>query len=156
MSRTHELTYDPMVPIPTRAEGRRRRKPPTLREKYAAALLTIVRPNEAGQLVPVIPHAKAKGMTVSQIIAEFEVDHVIFDCWHGGNHPSNLLPRPKAEHRAKTRNDQRIIARTKRVIAKRIAEQDAISAKPTKRKQKMPHGRGSATKKTFRRGVVAR
>jgi len=82
-----------------------KRQRPTLKQKLAATLLTIVRPNEFGQLVPVISFEEAKGMTPDEIIARYQFDHAVYVTWGGGNHPVNLTPRTVADHRAKTRRD---------------------------------------------------
>jgi len=96
-----------------------KRRRPTLRERLAATLLTLVRENEFGQLVPVISFEEAKGMTADQILARYEFDHAVYVTWGGGNHPVNLTPRAVADHRAKTRRDLKEIGRVRRGLKRR-------------------------------------
>ena len=98
-----------------------KRKPPNLREKLAATLLMMVRPGKDGTMQPVIPFAEAKKMTAREIIGAFDFDHDVYVAIGGGNHPSNLTPRLRAEHREKTKRDLANIAKVKRGIAKRAA-----------------------------------
>lgn len=78
------------------------RKQPSLKTKLAAALLQMLRPNENGQLVPVIPYEDAKQMTADQIISVFHFDHGVLHAHDGPAEPWNLTPRPIKEHRIKT------------------------------------------------------
>lgn len=94
----------------------------SLKTKLAAALLTIVRPNERGELEPVIDFESAKQMTADQIISLFRFDHGHFHAWGGSDHPANLTPRPIIEHRIKTAKvDVPTIAKSAR-IARRHEE----------------------------------
>lgn len=80
-----------------------RRKSIPLKTKLAAALLTVVRPNEKGELVPVIDHASAKAMTEDQVLSVFAWDHYPVAVNQGGKDVHhNLVPRPIIEHRKKT------------------------------------------------------
>jgi hypothetical protein len=73
------------------------------RTKLAAALLTIVRPNEHGELVPVIDYASARLMTEDQILSIFQWDHYPTPVNQGGKDVHhNLVPRPILEHRTKS------------------------------------------------------
>ncbi len=84
------------------AKAPRRKRIPD-KVKWAAALLTIVRPDEFGRLVRVISHEAAKRMSVKQILAHYEYDHWPVRKRDGGpDEPWNLTPRPVLEHRAKT------------------------------------------------------
>lgn len=75
----------------------------SLKVKLAAALLTMKRPNDAGQLVPVITYERSKTMTPEQIISEFHFDHYpIREADGGPTEPWNIEPRPVSEHRRKT------------------------------------------------------
>lgn len=110
-----------------------KRKPPSSKEKLAAALLQLVRVNAEGKLEPIIDRDWAKGQTPEAIISAFEVDHhpipVALD---GTNHPTNLQHTLKAEHRAKTaKKDIPVIAKVKRVSKKHAAHVAKIEAKAT-------------------------
>ncbi len=85
--------------------------------KLAAALLTIRRENENGELVPVIPYEESKTMTAKQIIARFALDHYPIRHADGGpSLPWNLFWRPIAEHDKKTREiDIPQLAKQKRI-----------------------------------------
>lgn len=95
-----------------------KRKAIPLKVKLAAALLTIMRPDEFDNvLVPVIPHTEAKTLTADQIISRFEFDHFPISKWlDGPDEPWNLVPRPKKEHRQKTAKvDVPAAAKSKRI-----------------------------------------
>lgn len=89
----------------------------SLKTKLAAALLTMLRPNESGKLVRVISHEEAKRMTADQILARFDWDHYPIRKADGGpDEPWNLEPRPTAEHSKKTREiDQPQLAKQRRI-----------------------------------------
>ena len=73
------------------------------RTKLAAALLTVVRPNENGELVPVIDYETGRKMSEEAILAAFEWDHYPTPVNQGGKDVHhNLVPRPILEHREKT------------------------------------------------------
>jgi hypothetical protein len=74
----------------------------TLKRKLASALLQMLRPDESGKLVPVIPYEDAKLMTDDQIISLFHFDHGILHAHDGPDEAWNLTPRPIIEHRVKT------------------------------------------------------
>jgi len=97
-----------------------KRRRPTLRERLAATLLTLVRANDFGQMVPVISFEEAKGMTADEIIARYEFDHNVYVAWGGSNHPVNLTPRAVADHREKTRRDLGTIGKVRRSERKRL------------------------------------
>lgn len=79
------------------------RKPITLKTKLAAALCNMLRPNDAGELVPVIDYQSAKKMTEDQVLSVFHFDHYPVAVNQGGKDVHhNLVPRPIIEHRAKT------------------------------------------------------
>lgn len=98
--------------------------------KLAAALLTIVRPDENGNLVRVISHEEAKNLTAKQIISRWNWDHYPIRKADGGpDEPWNLEPRPVDEHQKKTREvDQPQMAKQRRLRGE-------TKAKP---KQKIP------------------
>lgn len=114
----------------------------SLTTKLAAALLTIRRPNENGDLVPVIPHEEAKRLTAEEIISRFEFQHgPIPHAFDGPAVHWNLEPLPKAEHREITAKiDIPRIAKAKRIgkaeeefrrrlLAKREPDSDEIGGK---------------------------
>jgi hypothetical protein len=86
-----------------------------LTTKLASALLTIVRDDGTGNLAPVIPRDEAKQMTAESIVSRFDFDHVELYALGGSIHPSNLVPRPRAEHREKSRKDTSVVAKVKRL-----------------------------------------
>ena len=89
----------------------------SLKTKLAAALLTMLRPNERGDLVRIISHEEAKRLTADQILARFDWDHYPIRKADGGpDEPWNLEPRPTAEHDKKTREiDQPQLAKQRRI-----------------------------------------
>lgn len=89
----------------------------SLKTKLAAALLTMLRPNERGELVRIISHEEAKRLTADQILARFDWDHYPVRKADGGpDEPWNLEPRPVAEHEKKTREiDQPQLAKQRRI-----------------------------------------
>ncbi len=73
------------------------------RTKLAATLCQMLRPNEAGELVPIIDYDSAKQMTEAQILSLFQFDHYPTPVNQGGkDEHHNLVPRPILEHRKKT------------------------------------------------------
>lgn len=110
----------------------------SLTTKLASALLHMVRQDEDGKFVPVIPHTEAKTMTADEIVARFDFDHVVFHAIGGDIRPSNLTPRLRAEHRDKTAKvDIPAIAKVKRLskseeeFRARITARDRGEPKPT-------------------------
>lgn len=94
-----------------------------LTTKLAAALLTIVRPDEHGVLCRVISHAEAKTLTARAILARFEWDHYPVRFADGGcSEPWNLEPRPIIEHRTKTAKKDAPEMKKARRIANRRAD----------------------------------
>ena len=118
-----------------------KRKAPTMAEKLASALLHLeaARCKLDPTLQACVDREKAKGMTPQAIIHHWEVDHYPVPVALGGsNHPTNLMPRPKAEHRHKTaKKDVPVIAKVKRagkahaehvqVMAEKAAPVDPMS-----------------------------
>jgi hypothetical protein len=79
------------------------RKAIPLKTKLAAALCNMLRPNDAGELVPVIDYESAKQMTEDQVLSIFHFDHYPTAKHQGGKDVHhNLVPRPILEHREKT------------------------------------------------------
>lgn len=137
-----------------------------LKTKLAAALLTILREDESGKLVPVISHDDAKKMTADQILSVFHFDH-----WPVAKHMDgedvhwNLVPRPIIEHREKTAtHDTPIAAKVKRVTADqeefraKMLAKVGIQVEVTGRKRKGPPIPGSRRSKFKRKmdGTVER
>jgi len=110
--------------------------------KLAAALLTIVRPNEAGEMVPVIPYEESKRMTAKQIISRFRFDHYPIRHEAGGpDKPWNLTPLPTKEHEIKTAKvDIPQAAKIKRLAPEVEEFRRKVLAKPCGHKRK-PTGR---------------
>ena len=78
-----------------------------------------------------IQYDDAKTLTPEQIIARWHFDHYPIPHAEGGtDHPSNLTPRPAAEHREKTAHqDVPGIAKRKR-LARKQAEHEARMTTP--------------------------
>ena len=142
------------------------RKSISLRTKLASALLTIVRPNDRGELERVIPHDMAKQMSDDQIISLFHFDHYPVPHAHDGPDEAwNLEPRPIVEHRGITAKiDVPRIAKAKRLSRSTIALAAVLAAKvtgdvspaPAKRpKYQWPKGRKIPTKSS-KRNVITR
>jgi hypothetical protein len=139
-----------------------RHRPPTLRQKLCAAYLRIL-----VLLGRAIPHNVAAQMTEQDIEALFEVDHDPEPVANGGsNHPSNLVPRLKAEHREKTRRDIKRIAKgkrlarsaeeTRRIILARVGQLADAEVMRRKRKHPLPCGKASGWKKPLGKSAVRR
>jgi hypothetical protein len=103
----------------------------SLKTKLAAALLTMVRPDDTGNLVPVIAHEHAKKMSPEQIISLFNFDHYPIPHAHDGPaEPWNLVPRLIREHRVKTATrDTPAIRRVQRVAPENEAFRQRLLAK---------------------------
>jgi hypothetical protein len=65
-----------------------------------------------------IPYEHAKQMTAHQIISLYHFDHGILHSFGPIDEPWNLRPRLIQGHREKTKKDQSIVAKTKRIDAK--------------------------------------
>ena len=89
-----------------------------LKTKLAAALLTMKRPDDNGELVLIIPHEHAKLMSDEQIISLFHFDHYPIPHAHEGPDEAwNLEPRLIAEHRTKTAKiDVPMMAKVDRIV----------------------------------------
>lgn len=120
----------------------------SLKTKLAAALLTMVRPDEAGNLVPFIPHEHAKLMSDDQIISLFQFDHDPIPHappFNGPDEAWNLTPRPIMEHRTKTaKRDVPVIAKTKRIArahSEFCARALGVVRIPKEKRSRFPKGR---------------
>ena len=102
-----------------------------LRAKLASALLQMLRPDENGELVRIIPHEDAKQMTDEQVISVFQFDHYPLREADGG--PTigwNLEPRPIKEHREKTAKiDLPEMAKSRRIREDQEAFQRRVLAR---------------------------
>lgn len=97
------------------------RSKPSKDEVIAALLLTLMRCDDSGKLVPCVDREEAKSLTARQIIERFEIDHYPIPVTLGGtNHPTNLQALLKAEHRKKTaKRDAGELAKMRRYLKKR-------------------------------------
>ena len=108
-----------------------KRKPPTLSEKLAAALMqlsTYAERDGRMVLVPIVDREAIKAIddpakAADSVRAMFECDHDPIPVALGGtNHPANLTHRIKAGHRHKTaKKDVPAIAKVKRLSEEQIA-----------------------------------
>lgn len=132
----------------------------SLKTKLASALLTLVRPDDEGNLVPFIPHEHAKKMSDDQIISLFHFDHHPVPHSQGGPDEAwNLTPLPLAEHRTKTSKvDVPQIAKTKRVARSHsefCARALGIVKLPKEKRSRFPKGRKMPSRQfAKRRGVL--
>jgi hypothetical protein len=106
------------------------RKQPNMHEKLAAAYLSLVHFHE-GRWQSVVDRMAAKDMTAQEICSLFEVDHYPISVFMGGtNHPTNLMPLLKADHRQKTyKKDALDHARVRRAEKAKVARLKAKHAK---------------------------
>lgn len=123
------------------------RKHISIKTKLAAALCQMLRPDEAGNLVPIIPHDEARKMTAEQVISRFEWNHhPIPHAFGGPSEHWNLDPEPKEHHRKITAEvDIPRIAKAKRISKSQEQFRQRILAKgsgelpePSKPKRKIP------------------
>lgn len=108
-----------------------KRKHVSLKTKLAAALLKMLKADDAGVLRPVIPFDEAKTLTADQIISRFHFNHYPIPHAHGGpDEPWNLDPEPVEHHREITAKiDIPRIAKGKRVVKAEAAHQAVMAAK---------------------------
>lgn len=109
----------------------RDRKHISLKTKLAAALCHMLRVDESGNLVRIIPHQEAVSLSADEIISRFHFDHdPIPHAEDGPDEPWNLPPRVKADHLAKTSKvDIPRIAKNKRVARAHAAHIETMAAK---------------------------
>lgn len=78
------------------------RKQPNMMEKLAAAYLSLMEFRE-GQWRAVLDRIECKSLSAKEICGLFEIDHYPISVFMGGdNHPTNLVPMLKEDHREKT------------------------------------------------------
>ena len=99
------------------------RKQPNMTEKLASALLALVEFRN-GEWRPTLDRIACKNLTAKEIIAEWEFDHYPISVSMGGNnHPTNLVPMLKEEHREKTANfDAKVHAKIRRAEKRQLKE----------------------------------
>lgn len=133
----------------------RKRPSISLKVKLAATLLTIVRPNERGELERVIPHEQARKMTADQVISLFHFDHWPIRHADGGPAaPWNLEPRPILEHRRKSAKiDAPQMAKSRRLAGARTED---APQKPPKPKTVIPGSKASPWRKRMNGHVERR
>jgi hypothetical protein len=103
------------------------RKAPNMTEKLASALLEMQRLRGDP-----IPREHAKQMHAEQICSLFQFDHDAgFVCHGAGNHPTEMTPKLRLEHKEKTRKDQGIIAKCEVISAEHEAFRARMLAKIT-------------------------
>ena len=125
-----------------------RRKPPSLREKLAAVLVTWMAPDADGKLCRVISQDEARTMSADDVLRRFDWDHVFPVALGGDNRPLNLQPLPVPAHKIKTRRDRKNISKQNR------REKRAAGREP---KARMPYTQHKdAYKRTFAGKVVPR
>lgn len=95
-------------------------------------------------------------MTAVEIIGCFEFDHIVLHALGGSNHPTNLVPRPVAEHRAKSGKDTSIVAKVRRIAPehevfrrKMLVTAQPEDAAPEKPKSNKLKGRGFRGSRRF-------
>lgn len=104
---------------------RRKRKAPNMHEKLASALLHIRRGIGDDWLVK----GELRNASAKEICAAMDWDHIRRWAEGGSNHPQNLQPLPRAEHRAKSRKDTTEVAKGKRFGAAQEQFQRRLLAK---------------------------
>ena len=110
------MTKRPYIPFKTR---------------LAATLCHMLRPDEKGNLVPIIDHESAKNMTEDQILSVFNFDHYpVAKSLGGPDEHWNLTPRPIIEHRTKSAKiDTPMAAKVVRVTRKQAEFRQKMLAK---------------------------
>lgn len=105
-----------------------KRKKPTMAEKLGAALLELQRLRGDP-----IPREHAKLMHADQICSLFQFDHDAgFVCHGAGNHPTEMTPLLRPEHREKTAKiDQPAIAKCDRIAPEHEAFRRRVLAVKT-------------------------
>src|SRR5262245_31547626 len=64
-----------------------------------------------------VPYNDALEMTDDQLLSLFEWHHNKYYSFEGGDHFTNLEPLPIKEHRRRTKEDAKVIAKSKRIRA---------------------------------------
>jgi hypothetical protein len=93
-----------------------KRRKISLKEKLASALCEMMRPDESGKLVRIIPYAHQKMMTADQVVSLFEWHHNILHAHDGVDEHWNIEPMTIAEHARETNGRSKpIAAKVKRI-----------------------------------------
>src|SRR5215467_3536533 len=110
------------------------RKHISLKTKLAATVLELQRLRYSlafirGTPAPMyIPYNDAVEMTEDQLLSLFEWHHNKYYSFGGGDHFSNLEPLPIKEHRRRTKEDAKIIAKSRRIRAWNLPKRDAAAS----------------------------
>lgn len=126
----------------------RRRGYVRLGDKLAAALACLLPAEQRDDL-------RARNVPAGDVIALFEMDHVVLHALGGSDEWYNLDPKLNAPHREKSRRDTAIVAKIKRITQR---QGDGIWASaPVKRTRKIasrpnhwPKGRKLRSRTSFR------
>lgn len=98
---------------------KRKRAHISLKTKLASALLQMVRPNDSGKFVQIIPYEESKNLSADEIISRFEFHHGILHVHDGPDDPWNLMPKLKHEHKKQSAKiDIPAAAKVRRITAK--------------------------------------
>jgi len=131
-----------------------KRRTPTMTEKLASALLSMVQDDGTGKLTPVLDRDECRDLTAHQICSLVQFDHGLLHSLADTQeeaellmHPSNLTPRLIVSHRQKSKGDTTAVAKTKRISAEAESFQRRILAKtgqaePTERPKSKFQSRG--------------
>lgn len=139
--------------------------------KIASALLAAVHEVD-GKLVPIIPREIAANLTAGEIISMIDWGHIVPHAIGGSDHPANLEPILRSEHKAQTAKiDIPQIAKTKRIerdqqafrsrllaksgLADTVANPEASRKSKSLRSRPLPGTKASGVKKKFN-GTVER
>lgn len=126
-----------------------RRRAPNLTEKTAACLLMLKRGEDW-----LIPEPIRSTGTAEEICKAVEWDHAFLHALGGDTRPQNITPLRKADHKEKSRKDNGIAAKSKRLTKKEEefrarllakASGDKIAPASQGKKQKI-HSRNNLTK----------
>lgn len=110
------------VRLANEADAKRRHIP--LKTKLASALAQMLRADENGKLVPIIPYEHRKLMTADQIISLFQFNHNQLHAFGGPDEHWNLDPLTILEHRRHTKDVARPASdKVKRLRGETCAEQ---------------------------------
>jgi hypothetical protein len=101
-----------------------RRRAPNKDERIAACLLMLKRGEEW-----LIPEPIRSSGTAKEILAVVQWDHAFLHAMGGDTRPQNITPLRVAEHKEKSKKDNGVAAKSKRLIAKQEAFRQRLLAK---------------------------
>ena len=104
----------------------KRRRVPNKDERIAACLLMLKRGEDW-----LIPEPIRSTGTVKDILACVQWDHGFYHALGGDTRPQNITPRRTTDHKEKSRKDNGVIAKSKRVTKKEEAFRQRLLAKAT-------------------------